>query len=110
MEIVITVNGQSTTLRSNHCNCQSLIGRKYIPVDNSYSNCLSVASYNSSGKKEHYLAGNQCGDCPQLCTIVSEPFQMLVQRWGKPGIQTMILIKCPQGLTHCYMYYKQGLR
>lgn len=56
--------------RENITGKKSLIGKIYIPNDNSYV-------VNLSDNKEEYeaqLGGDQCGNVPKCCLIISEPY------------------------------------
>jgi hypothetical protein len=86
---------------------ESLIGKKYYPVDNSYEICLT-------DRKEYYsLAGNSLNPAkqPEECEIISEPFRTLIQSdIVKDSVfeRHMILVKCPRGYTHATLFDEQG--
>jgi hypothetical protein len=57
---------------------ESLIGKKYLPTDNSYSvNLTTSAPTFSSENKQLYLAGKY-NEPAKLCEIVSEPFYCFI--------------------------------
>jgi hypothetical protein len=90
--------------RINHM--ESLIGKKYYPIDNSYSVCLT------DGKMNYQLAGNHYNrpKQPEECEIVSEPFDMVVNNIiGGFLTRQMILVKCERGFTHSVVFVEHAL-
>lgn len=71
-------------------NTQSIIGKKYIPFDNSHSCNLSLQK--PSGNI--YLAGTLIGHEPKICTIISNPFLMKrINCEGKLKETEMVLVE-----------------
>lgn len=83
-----------------------LIGKKYKPTDNSYSNCLSDAVSDLQSKPRHFLAGTKVGHKQITCTIISEPFEMLITRdvVGKSDVLDFILVNDPDAKTHLVIF------
>lgn len=93
----------------------SLIGRKYIPTDNSYAVCLSdnVANTFDEGRqpKEYLLHG-----CPNnnnvdtVCKIVTEPFVTSIKTLL--GIQNLmfVLVTDPNNKIHFVLFEHHGLQ
>lgn len=80
----------------------SLIGKAYWPIDNSYAVCLFDG-------RNHHLAGNYSRKA-EITTIVSQPFIMLVKTVvGKPKKMEMVLVKCRKGYIHSVMFRNGGL-
>ena len=75
-------------MKKKECiNKESLIGKKYYPIDNSYCvNLTACAQYPYNNDRGAYLAGNMIGESQKECTIVSEPFMCKI----KPFIQDVI--------------------
>lgn len=84
---------------------ESVIGKKYYPVDNSYAICLT------DGKKNYLLGGNHYSVPKQKeeCIIVSQPFEMLVKTVsGDHKTVSMILVECSRGFTHAVLFHQRG--
>lgn len=61
----------------------SIIGKKYIPFDNSYSvNITNCSNYPYNNVKTSYLAGNQGGELAKECIIKTEPFKCNIKTWN----------------------------
>jgi hypothetical protein len=84
---------------------ESLIGKYYLPVDNSYSvNLTSAVDY--PYKNEHlYLAGTYNTEA-KLCIIVSEPFTINID--GMRMVE-MILVEYEKQIS-TIMYFKDCVR
>lgn len=111
---------------------ESIIGKKYQSLENSYSKCLSDATnfnYPKKYQKRYYLAGTSkprpgsdpddldlIDDIkPSVVTIISEPFDckiydpmMLNSSFEKMPMK-MVLVKDSNDLVHSVLYYKSGL-
>jgi hypothetical protein len=105
-------------------NKESIIGRKYKPIDNSYSYCITDGHrYNA---EKHYLAGidkvidegeyeRWVSDIPaKLVTILSEPFKVNIQVNVSNEQVTykeheMILVIDDLKYHHIILFYEKGL-
>lgn len=97
-------------------NKNSLIGKKYIPKDNSWSVNVTFCGHRmlrDSDLGRRYLAGNYNNDKKE-CTIVSEPFRCTV----RTGISSLNNVKTASvdmimvnynNETHMVMYFESGV-
>lgn len=85
---------------------ESLIGKWYLPVDNSYSVNLTSAANHPYISEDTSLAGNYNSDA-KMCVIVSEPFICKVDS-GLSGIRTydMIMVEY-ENKTYSILYYER---
>ena len=74
-----------------------LEGRKYKPLDNSYSYCLT-------DKEKYYLAGTSWMPA-EIVEIVSDPYEELTNELRPDKYKTFINVRCRRGLTHRVLYY-----
>jgi len=88
----------------------SIIGKKYIPYDNSYCvNLTSTSGYPYKNDTAAYLAGTQVGDAPKECIIVSEPFLCTVPiMHGDTKEIEMVLVNY-NGCTYSIMFHKDAI-
>ena len=91
---------------------KSIIGKKYIPFDNSWSVNVTIAGDYPLKNKQSYLAGSiGLGLASKIVTIVSEPFQCNVNTFGcknPKGIETMIMVDYNEQ-THMVMFDKSQI-
>ncbi len=89
---------------------KSIIGKKYIPQDNSYSvNLTSSSGYPYKNDFTTYLAGALFQDhTPKVCTILTEPFECAVTGLDKIKLEIMIIVEY-NNTTHMTMYFEQGI-
>lgn len=88
---------------------ESIVGKYYLPHDNSYSVNLTSASNYPYDNEQLYLAGTNDTDA-KLCKIVSEPFICNV-RVGLDGDikqYEMILVEY-EGQTSSILYHKDSV-
>jgi hypothetical protein len=83
----------------------SNIGKKYWPVDNSYSICLDDFGTN------YQLSGNHNNNPkqPEETKIVSEPYELML--WPNhyvPTDYTFINVICYRGLIHRVLFRERG--
>ena len=57
---------------------ESLIGKYYIPNDNSYSVNLTISTQHPYKNEQRYLAGSFNSEA-KMCVIVSEPFMCKIR-------------------------------
>lgn len=69
---------------------ESLIGKYYIPNDNSYSVNLTTSTQHPYKSEQRYLAG-AFGKEAKMCVIVSEPFMCKI-RTVLGGISEIVMI------------------
>jgi hypothetical protein len=88
---------------------ESLIGKCYLPVDNSYSVNLTSASRYPYKSEDTSLAGNFSSEA-KMCVIVSEPFICKVDS-DLSGIRTyeMIMVEY-DNKTYSILYYEGCVR
>jgi hypothetical protein len=88
---------------------ESLIGRCYLPVDNSYSVNLTSATKYPYKSEDISLAGGFNSDA-KMCVIVSEPFICRVDS-DLSGIRTyeMIMVEY-ENKTYSILYYEHCVR
>ena len=85
---------------------ESLIGKFYLPSDNSYSVNLTSSSNNPYENDQLYLAGTFNTNA-KLCTIVSEPFMCYINTSiGTSKLVEMILVEY-DGQTSSILYYEK---
>jgi hypothetical protein len=85
---------------------ESLIGKWYLPVDNSYSVNLTSAALYPYKSEDTSLAGNYNSDA-KMCIIVSEPFICKVHS-DISGLRTheMIMVEY-ENKTYSILYYER---
>ena len=88
---------------------ESLIGKWYLPVDNSYSVNLTSAALYPYKSEDTSLAGNYNSEA-KMCVIVSEPFICRVDS-DLSGIRTyeMIMVEY-ENKTYSILYYEHCVR
>lgn len=92
----------------------SIIGRTYIPCDNSYAICLSeINTFHGIADGTHdYLAGTRVenGETPKECIILTEPFTVTLMRDIRnhvnptPRKYPMIIVEW-NNKQYMYLYY-----
>jgi len=89
---------------------RTLIGKEYIPVDNSWSVNVTLCGDILRSAKTSYLAGTYRTP-PKKCIIVSDPFFCNTQTTGisKPKeIKEMIMVEYNDE-THMVLYNPEGV-
>lgn len=83
---------------------ESIIGKKYWPVDNSYSLCLT------NKEKGYQLAGNHYKNPkqPEETEVISEPYDLCLWKYGAPENYTFVNVRCHRGLEHRVLFYERG--
>ena len=91
---------------------ESLIGKTYFPVDNSYAVCLSDRSEYGSNTS-YYLAGTAWDEQIE-CTIISQPFPVLMPVPASKNttriVHFVIVQDSKHDKTHCIMFHERGLK
>jgi hypothetical protein len=103
--ILIQIHKTMTKLK------KSIIGRKYIPCDNSYTvNLTSSSNFPYKNNTTIYLAGTARGDEPKECIILTEPFKCSIVTMSKEtyDIETMVVVQY-KDTTHITLYYESCL-
>lgn len=89
---------------------ESIIGKKYISYDNSWSVNVTSCGDILSRAEHSYLAGTN-EEMPKMCTIVSEPFECNVYSTGiknPKSIRTMIMVNYNY-TTNMVLFYKNNI-
>jgi hypothetical protein len=86
---------------------ESLIGKYYLPCDNSYSVNLTSATNYPYKREEPLLAGSFNSEA-KMCVIVSEPFICKVDS-NLSGIYEMIMVEY-ENKTYSILYYEHCVR
>lgn len=86
---------------------ESLIGKSYVPLDNSYALNLSSYNWDRNEYTGSQLAGNMVGLDPQRVIILSEPFVMVHNNEDRH--YNMILVKDIKGDVYTVMFNPIGL-
>lgn len=84
----------------------SIIGKKYLPSDNSYSVNVTSSTLFPYKSKQIYLAGivNEEG---KECTILTDPFDCsIIHSVNKSVVLLPMIIVQYGNTTACVMYYK----
>ena len=90
---------------------KSIIGKNYVPSDNSYSVNVTKSGNYPYKNEPTYLAGT-CFNIPKVCTILSEPFECdcYIHGISNPkNIHTMIMVRYNQE-THMVLFDKKNVR
>lgn len=82
---------------------ESIIGKKYLSLDNSYAICLSDG-------KNHSLAGYLGGPNAQITTIVTEPFLGQVMSIFRKIEHYMILVKDSKNRIHSVLFEERSIK
>lgn len=91
---------------------QSIIGKLYLPSDNSYSvNLTSCSNYSYKNDRTKYLAGAiELKLLPKEVTIISEPFLCKVNTSINTNKKMpMILVKDSDGDIHSTLFYEKNI-
>lgn len=82
----------------------SIIGKKYWPIDNSYSVCFDDLN------KKYQLAGNHYKEAkqPEETEVVSEPYIFWIWSYGEPKAHMFVNVKCSRGLVHRTLFGERG--
>lgn len=85
---------------------ESIIGKKYWPVDNSYSVCLNDLGTTYQLAGNHYNQPKQ----PEETEIISEPYEFWLwpRHSSAPKAYTFINVKCKRGLIHRTLFNVSG--
>ena len=78
---------------------ESIIGKKYLSLDNSFAVCLSDG-------ENHNLAGPNA----QITTIVTEPFLGKVKSIFKENQYYMILVKDSKNRIHSVLFEERSIK
>lgn len=92
---------------------KKIVGKLYIPIDNSYSinvtqpidNTFNIATVNRD-----YLAGTN-SDNPKLCTILTQPFKAMIKAFRNEykEIECIMVKNNETGQTSMVMFHEWGL-
>lgn len=83
---------------------ESLIGKQYMPRDNSYSRNLS------NSRTYVRLSGvPYTGQQAQVTTIKSEPFEVINTDFSTPSTHKFVLVETDTQETYFVMYHEHGL-
>ena len=89
---------------------ESIIGKKYIPTDNSWSVNVTTASECPWKNEQRYLSGTMdCNFIPVECTIVSEPFFAKVMSYKQIREQLMIAVDY-NNETHIVLFFPSQIQ
>ena len=92
---------------------KTIIGKKYIPCDNSWAVNVTKAGSYSYKNNNAYLAGIQSLEhSPKECTIISEPFECITNTSGIPNSKkkyTMIMVEF-QEETHMVLFFEHCIQ
>lgn len=98
---------------------ESIIGKKYIAIDNSFSIELSrnmgLNRYTKEMVDSPYLAGtSQLGDYPKICTIVTEPFTINVvdeykHKDNKEREHLFVIVSDDSNRQHIVLWHESGV-
>lgn len=83
---------------------KTLIGKVYVPNDNSWSVNVTKAGSDLCINEKRYLAGTKYGDPVRNCIIVSEPFICNVQKVGKHKCEYDMIMVEYDGETHMVLF------
>ena len=88
---------------------QSIIGRQYLPGDNSYAVNLTDSSNYPYTNENSYLAGTHGGMGRKQVTIVSEPFLCKIRTiLGDIRQHPMIVVES-EGKHHLTLFFQSNL-
>ena len=90
---------------------KSLIGKKYIPCDNSWSVNVTDCGKSLFKPQRSFLAGI-CGGGGVECVIISEPFDCIVETIGienPKSTHKMIMVNYNDE-THMVLFYKNCVK
>lgn len=89
---------------------ESIIGKKYIPIDNSWSVNVTTASDYPHKNEWRYLSGTPDNNfTPVECTIVSEPFFMKVSTYKQIREQLMVAVDYNDE-THIVLFFPSQIQ
>lgn len=91
---------------------ESIIGKKYIPNDNSYAINLTSCSDYPYKNENLLLAGTHIGDEPKECTILTEPFEAYRLSFPRRrGVEkNLFIIVGYENTTHMILFYEEGIQ
>lgn len=90
---------------------ESIVGKTYIPHDNSYCvNLTSSSNYPYKSETSARLAGTRIGDEPKECIILTEPFMCKILSVNGIIKEIEMILVNYNNSTYSIMYYSGGVR